>query len=350
MARKSQHQVIEELLDRYDERLKEAFLDSVADIADSVTMRVVVERLERGDIDGAIAAIQLEPEAFARFEIAIQEAYNAGGTATVDNLPMVREPDGNRVIWRFGVRNREAEQWLRDHSSDLVTRIVDDQRTAIRQALTDGLEGGQNPRTTALDVVGRIDRRSNRRKGGVIGLSSPQERYVTSARQELLSGDPEQMRHYLTRVRRDKRFDRTVLKAIRDEKPLDQEAVSRITGRYADRLLELRGEMLARTETLTALGKSREDAIRQQIASGKIAVEDVTKVWHSAADDRVRHTHRFLNGDTAPLDGYFRSISGAMIRYPGDPNAPASEIIGCRCWLEYKIDYMAGVVRRNRAA
>lgn len=236
------------------------------------------------------------------------------------------------------------------HGSPDKTRIIDDQREAIRTALAEGLTQGQNPRQTALDVVGRVSRASNRREGGVIGLTRAQSEYIARARQELLSGEPDQLQRYLERGRRDKRFDRTVLASIRSEKPIPRETVDRIVGRYSDRLLELRGEMLARTETMAALGKSRNDAIRQQIAAGKIMVEDVTKVWRSAGDSGVRHTHRVLNGKTAPMDGFFASPSGAMLRYPGDPWAPGSEIVGCRCWMEYKIDYFASVVRRQRAA
>ncbi|WP_309086395.1 head morphogenesis protein [Chelativorans sp.] len=342
--------LIAELLATYDERLRTAFLSAIDDIRNAIVLRVVVERLERGDVTGAIEAMHLDPDAFARLELAIAEAYNAGGSSTVENLPRITDPEGDRVVFRFGARNAEAEAWLREHSSTLVTRIVEDQREAIRTALTEGLAEGRNPRSTALDVVGRISRTTNRREGGIIGLTAFQERAVARARQELLSGDRALLHAYLERGRRDRRFDRTVAAAIREGKPIPREMVDRITGRYADRLLELRGEMLARTETMTALGKSRDDAIRQQIIAGKVDAQDVTKVWRSAGDGRVRHTHRILNGKSTPMDGLFQSPSGAMLRYPGDPNAPGAEIVGCRCWLEYKIDYFASVVRRQRAA
>lgn len=349
MPRRSDAAIIEELLDRFDEHLKAAFLDAIADIRDNITLRVVVERLEKGDVSGAIEAMHLDADAFAKLEMAIREAYNSGGQATVANLPRVTDPQGNRVVFRFGVRNLEAETWLREHSSTLVTRIVDDQREAIRAALSEGLSQGQNPRSTALNVIGRISRQSNRREGGIIGLTAAQERYVANAREELASGDPARLQGFLGRERRDKRFDRTIAKAIREEKPLDQETINRIVGRYSDRLLELRGTMLARTETMMALSKARDDAIRQQIEAGKLGAQDVTKVWRSAGDMRVRHTHRLLHGKKAPMDGAFESISGARLRFPGDPTAPASEIINCRCMVEYKVDYLAGVVRRERS-
>jgi len=349
MARRSDADTISQLLATHEAAVHAAFLGAITDIVDVVVLRIIIERLERGDVNGAVQALQLDAAAFAKLELALTEAYNAGGIAASGGMPKVADPQGNRVVFRFGVRNLEAESWLREHSTALVRDILEDQRVAVRLALTEGLAAGQNPRTTALNVVGRVNRATGRREGGIIGVTAAQERYIANARQELLSGDPAQLRAYLGRERRDKRFDRTVLAAIKSGKPLGADAVNRIVGRYSDRLLDLRGEFLARTETMMALSKSRDDAIRQQIEAGKIRVEDVTKIWRSAGDSRVRHTHRALNGQKVPMDGVFVSPSGATLRFPCDPRAPISEISGCRCVVSYDIDYFASVVERFRA-
>ncbi|WP_313958429.1 hypothetical protein [Chelativorans salis] len=144
MPRKSARQLVDELVQRHEPRLREAILAAIDDIRNSIRLRVVIERLERGDVTGATEALQIEPEAFARLERATFDAYADGGQAEVGNLPLVRDPNGNRVVFRFGIPNPEAEAWLREHSSTLVTRIVDDQRQAIRQHLTTGLAEGRN--------------------------------------------------------------------------------------------------------------------------------------------------------------------------------------------------------------
>lgn len=340
---------IEALVAQYGESAAEAFIEAIESIRNSVTLRLIAERLERGDVQGAVEAIGLDPVAFERLERVLDEAYGAGGRAEVDNLPRLFDPQGGRVLFSFATRNTVGERELREHSSTLVTRIIEDQREAIRTALSEGLSRGDNPRRTALDVVGRVERGSNRRTGGIIGLTTAQERYVANARAQLTSGDPAQLRAFLTRERRDRSFDRTILKAIKEGRPLTRDTVDRILGRYSDSLLKLRGDTIARTETMAALNKGRFDAIGQQIEAGKIDAEDVTKKWLSVGDDHVRHSHQVLNGKTVPYDGVFTTPSGAMLRYPHDPRAPAWETIMCRCFMNIVTDYGATVVRRFRA-
>lgn len=214
----------------------------------------------------------------------------------------------------------------------------------MRLALEAGQAEGRNPRATALDIVGRMDRATGQRVGGILGLNSAQTDAVIRARAELLSGDPAQMRNYLTRARRDKRFDRLVLKAIREGRPMGKADVDAITGRYKDRLLALRGETIARTETLAGLNAGKEEGIRQLIDSGKVQRSAVKKVWRATGDDRTRDSHMALNGTEIGIDEAFTSpLTGAQMMYPHDTSrgAPPSEVIGCRCFYEIKIDYFA---------
>lgn len=335
----------EALLDKFEPTIRNAFLAAIMDIRSQVTLKRLVERLERGDVAGALDVLQIDREAFGAFELALADAFNAGGTGFASELKL-RDPQGQRVVFRFGVRNPEAEAWLRDHSASLVTRIVEDQRNMIRTVLVQGLADGQNPRRSALDVVGRISRATGKREGGLIGLTGPQERFVASARSELTSGD---LAGYLARERRDKRFDRTIAAAIKSGKPLDAATVDRIVGRYADRLLALRGEMLARSETLAALNGSRHQAMKQAIAQGKVDARYVTKTWRSAHDSRVRFTHAVLSGQKVGLDDAFVSPSGARLLFPGDPSAPAHETVGCRCYLSMEVDYIGQFAARRAA-
>lgn len=349
MPRQSDRSQIEELLAKYEPVVRKTFLDAIAEIRDGVVLKVIVERLERGDIDGALAALNLETAAFARLELALAEVYNSGGMAFVQNLPKIMDPEGNRAVFHFAVRNTPGEAELRSHSANFVTRTTDETREAIRSTLTDGLAQGQNPTRTALQVVGRKNKVTGRREGSIIGLSSPQERYVASARAELSSGDPKAISNYLTRERRDRIFDRTVRKALAEEKPIPAAMVDKIAGRYSDRLLKLRGDAIGLNETVNALGKSRNDAIVQQIMAGKVDAQDVTKIWHHSAQEHPRLQHVAMNGKSVAFGDQFALPDGTMMAHPHDPNAPAKHTIFCKCFCEYRIDYIGALVRKRKA-
>lgn len=347
MARPSElRRKINALLDEHAPLIQAAFMASITDIRSQITLKLLVERLERGDIAGALDALNLDRAAFSRVENAIAQAYNAGGTAMTGNMPTLRDRAGARIVVRFDARNPRAEEWLRTHSSQLVTRVIDEQRLSIQGALQSGLQAGQSPNKTALDIVGRVNRATGKREGGLLGLTGPQSEFVASARSELTSGDPTSLRSYLSRSRRDKRFDRAVMKAINDGTGLDAATIDRIVGRYSDRLLQLRGEMLARTETLTSIHAAKHEGFRQGLEKTNYPPEAVTRVWRSAGDNKVRHTHAAMNGQVVSgLETPFVSPSGALLRFPGDTGlgAGADEVIGCRCDDDYRIDFSWGV-------
>ena len=188
----------------------------------------------------------------------------------------------------------------------------------------------------ALELVGRIE--NGKRTGGIVGLTSGQAGYVLNARRQLEELDPD----YFTRALRDKRFDRIVKKAIADGKPIAKADVDRITGRYADRLLNYRGEVIARTEMIAALHAGQYEGMRQLIDTGKVRADQVTKVWSATGDGRTRDTHLAMNGQTVRFDRPFVSPSGAQMRYPHDESlgAPADEIIQCRCTATYRVRWI----------
>ncbi len=340
----------DQLLASFGPRLAAAFREAIEAIKSSIVLKTIVERLERGDIVGAVAALQFEPEAFAELELSLHEAFNAGGINMVQSLPSLITPDGTRVLFQFGVRNLEGERLIREQSSALVTNITEDQREALRICFEAGLSNGQNPTKTALDVVGRINRITGKREGGYIGLTSRQVEFIDKAKENLLSGDPTMMRKYLDLKTRDKRFDRTVAKAIREGKPVDADMTRKIIMRLSDKNLLLRGETIGLEETRTALFSVRDNAIRQQVEAGKITAQEVTKKWKHSGSEHPRMQHvQMATQNVVPLDMPFVAPDGTMLMYPHDPKAPATHRIGCKCRVEYDIDYIAAGLRRYRA-
>ena len=335
---------IHQLLDENEPQVQKAFLDSAARIVDDAVIKDLVAFIARGDIEGAVRSLQIDAQAFAALDQALVSAYARAGTDTADNLPAITDRSGARIVIRFGVRNPRAEAWARDHVGGLIRNITTDQLTAVRETISSGLAAGRNPRSTSLDVIGRVNRATGRREGGIIGLTSRHASTVQNARQALLQGDTEGMRSYLGLARRDKRFDATVLRALREERGVSADMVDRITGRLSDRYLALRGETISRSETLTAVNAGRQEAFAQGLEATGYTEQDVEREWSSTGDNKVRDTHRAMDGQTVQgLNSVYNSPSGAVLRYPGDPSAPAAERIQCRCIEIIRLNFFGNI-------
>lgn len=255
MARKTDKQLLEELLAKHDPLVMSAFLEAVSEIANTVILSTVSERLERNDIQGAIDALSIDHDAFSRVEVAILEAYNDGGQATVSNLPRITQPDGSPIVFRWGVRNMAAEQAIRDHAANAVTEITEDTKRGLREVLQEGLARGDNPWETARRIAGYRIAGSNERKGGLIGLTAPQMETVARIRRGLIEGDRRIMRNYLDLKLRDANYDRTVIKALQNGERLPAAKADAIAARYASRALDSRSKQIARHETFVALSQ-----------------------------------------------------------------------------------------------
>lgn len=341
----SSAKILSELLKQYEPRVAAAFLKAMSDWRNSMDIAAFIRALSNNNIAAAITALHLSPAELQDFLNQLQTAYGNAGIQTAAAFPKLTSPTtGAKFIVRFNGRDSIAEAWLRGKSSDLITNITNAQRDAIQIMLRVGLELGDNPTTTALDIVGRIGAKG-KRVGGVIGLNKPQADALASAKRELYSADSGMLRNYLTRSLRDKRFDSTVQKAIETGKKVEAGARTKMLTAYSNSLLRLRGETIARTETLAALHAGQYEAVRQAAENGGISPLNINKTWRSAHDRKVRHTHTILNGKTVKYDRPFVSSSGARMMHPGDTSLGAGpgEIINCRCIAPVKVNFLGGL-------
>lgn len=60
----------------------------------------------------------------------------------------------------------------------------------------------------------------------------------------------------------------------------------------------------------------------------------ILKEWKTVGDEKVRETHRYLEGYQVPLDEFFYTFDGDKALYPGGFEKPENNI-GCRCILIY---------------
>lgn len=330
---------LKELRKKYEKMIGAAFFDSLETIKGSVSINAIITAIENNDWDEVVNILQIDRAAFRPVDRTMAEAFEDGGTSTAAALSAgaARAGRGAQASFRFDVRNRRAESWLIEQSSTMITRIVEDTRAGVRNLLESGMITGRNPRSVALDIVGRIDPGTGRRTGGIVGLSGPQQLYVSNARSELAGGD---LKNYLNRRARDKRFDSYVNKAINDGVPIPDNIQSKMIARYTDNLIRIRGEAIARTESIRSLNQGQFEAMQQGMESG--TVRAVRKIWDSAGDDRVRDSHAELDGESVRIDEPFTSpATGKTMMFPLDASmgAEGEDVINCRCRIRYDVDF-----------
>lgn len=90
---------------------------------------------------------------------------------------------------------------------------------------------------------------------------------------------------------------------------------------------------------------SRTEGHRIQVQAGMDACykakdmgADVVKQWDSTLDARTRDSHVRLDGEIRELDELFSN----GLRFPGDPNGAAAEVINCRCALLQRARWAVG--------
>ncbi|KFH18427.1 hypothetical protein ELZ19_06725 [Brucella abortus] len=301
------------LIGRAESRMRTALVNALLATRDQTSLAELARLIEAGRFQEAIdraamaGAIRVAEQYASVFVLAGQE----GAEFLSDVL---------RIVVGFDQVNERAVAHMQRERLRLIREFTAEQRRATRAALVDGITRGLNPRDQA-----RAFRQS-------IGLTERQQLAVQRYRSLLESGSSEA----LSRQLRDRRFDRTVARAARTGEPLTRAQVDRMVERYSDRYLRYRSEVIARTEALRAVHAGNDEMYRQAVESGHVAQEQLQRTWVTARDERVRHSHSALGGQTRGLDEVWEA-AGGVLRYPGDPEAPASETVQCRCALATRI-------------
>lgn len=306
---------IERLLARMEPRIQAAFIQAII-IA------------QRENTLAELAALALD----GRLAEIIESVATAGAESLADVISTVFVESGQTVssamtsgfstIVSFDQVNQRAVNIMQDNRLRIIREFLQEQRLATRQALVDGIRRGLNPIAQARNF------RSS------IGLTSRQQTAVENFRRLLGEGSSEALQRQL----RDRRFDPTVRRAISGDLVLTDAQVEKMVGRYRDRFIKFRSEVIARTEALRAVHEGVEQSFNQAIANGVIDADTLQRTWHTAADPRVRDSHTVMNGQQQPHGEPFVSGDGNQLRFPGDINAPASDTIQCRCAVSTRVE------------
>lgn len=193
---------------------------------------------------------------------------------------------------------------------ELDTRVVASLREEIRETVLNharrGLEQGVNPRTVARGMR------------EVIGMSPNQEAAVANFERMLREGD----REALTRKLRDRRFDRTLQRALgKDGTGLTEPQISKMVDAYRRRMIAFNAETHARTAANDALKAGQRLAWEDAIRRGIIDRDRLYRTWLDSRDQRVRPEHVLMHGETRQFDE----------RYSNGQLVPGETEWNCRC-------------------
>ena len=307
---------IASILSQAERRLSKEFLLAIARVRDAASLTTIASLLSQGQIEQAMAFAEGLGTRLSTLSNA--EFVRAGESTSVligQSLPV-------GVVVDFDQVNVRAVRQMQDSKLRLIREFSEGQRAATREAVAEGISRGLNPKAQA-----RVFRDS-------VGLTERQVRAVNRYRTLLEQGSSQA----LDRELRDRRFDRTVRRSVRDRKPLTKEQVDVMVDRYRERYVAHRARTIARTEALRAVNAGHNEAYEQGIDSGVLSREKTLRTWTPAKDDRVRDSHADMRGQQRKIGEPFITGAGVPIMHPGDPEAPGSETIQCRCTLAVRTE------------
>lgn len=319
------------LFNQFEGELRAAFKRIIQATYSRAAVGALSRAIETGDFDGILRAAGVREGMWGPLTEEIRSVYAQAGSAYIAaDVP-------KRFGMIFNINNPRAETWLTRNSAQLVSRTSAEQVASIQEALTNGTLRGNNPRTTALDIVGRVSPQTGRRTGGIVNLTSQQSGYVTNARADLDTLN----RRYFTRTLRDKRFDATIKKAMQEGKALPAAQKTRVITSYQNRMLKHRGDNIARTETLASLNAAGDESLQQIIQEGLAPADAVKRIWRHSREANERPGHLSMGREEqarAVGEVFTNPRTFAVLMRPGE--GQASEVINCRCYLEHKIDFI----------
>lgn len=304
---------IQSLVNSSEAALRTAFLEAVRDARLVVPLERLAELVQLGRVEEAIAGLEvLAP----RVNQAAVDAYTASGANTA--LLIQRETDR---LFDFNLLNARSVDSLARTRARLIRSLTDESRQAARLVLQNAAQRGLVPRVAARELRASL------------GLTPRQAQIVENYRDALQRGSVDALQRRL----RDRRFDRTVRRAVRGERALTPQQIDRMVGRYRERWVAHRAETVALTEARRAVSQADEDIWLDAVDRGVVTRQEVEGIWRTRKDGLVRDTHDGMEGQVRPLGQPFRSDRGNLLRFPADPGAPAEETVNCRCVVARRV-------------
>ena len=162
------------------------------------------------------------------------------------------------------------------------------------------------------------------------GLDLSWTLYDHSAVERMIREEPDVLPLPSVNIPMDEQWNRKHLNNAITQGILQGESIPHIADRLQriigmDRTAAVRS---ARTATTAAECAGRQDTYQRAKNMGI----QLKKQWLSTLDEKTRHAHRMLDGQTVDVEESFQ-VDGYKLKCPGDPSAPGYLIYNCRCTM-----------------
>lgn len=129
---------------------------------------------------------------------------------------------------------------------------------------------------------------------------------------------------------------------------LQGESIKHLTDRLQTNIPNMNRTSAIRAARTAVTGAQNAGRLDSYFRAEEMGIK-LKKRWLSTLDNRTRHAHALLDGQTQPNDKPFHSILGDIM-FPGDPSATPANIYNCRCTLIAEVEGvdMSDALRRDR--
>lgn len=117
---------------------------------------------------------------------------------------------------------------------------------------------------------------------------------------------------------------------------LQGKSIPKIAKDLQSRMQEMNRTSAVRTARTAVTGAQNAGRMDAYTAAEKMGIH-VRKQWLATLDNRTRHAHAMLDGQTVDNDKPFK-VDGYEIMFPGDASAPGYLVYNCRCTLIAALD------------
>lgn len=320
ISRKGERERIERLRKLIERRINQAFIEFLASFESEAIKAQIRQAIETNNVDELITIATTQASIIGN---AVPLAMITTAVTEMDHLKTIlpKSVQAAGISIGFDPSHPRAAEKMQAAKLELITEFTNKQRDSVRQALTRAFQTGEGPRKIATAFVDSV------------GLTASQEAAVANYRALLESGSQQALERDL----RDRRFDRTVARAVSTDTPLSQDAINRMVSRYRDNYHRYRAETIARTESTRVLSITRQEATIQMAEDIGIDPNRIVRVWNAVLDRRVRDIHASMDGDETGLEEPFTDGAGNKLMFPGDSSAPPETTINCRCTVTTRI-------------